>query len=217
MIHSEEYLPAPSRFPAPSEGPLAGDHAALRRLMEAMRDGDTGALDVLIGVFWEPLVGYAADMLQNTDDASDVVQDCFVRLWQGRRERRGSGSVRALLYRMVRNRALDEVRSAKRRSRLVTEVCRGDERQPPRPDEVLAERELFAAVKRVVADLAPRRREVFLLAHLHGFSYREIADVLEISPQTAANQLCAALRTLRAAVGGGCRDSSDSLRESCSR
>ncbi len=204
----------PIKAPVPSDDSLAGDAAALRRLMEAMRDGDTGALDVLIGVFWEPLVGYAADMLENTDDASDVVQDCFVRLWQGRRERRGSGSVRALLYRMVRNRALDEVRSAKRRSRLVTEVCRGDERQPPRPDEVLAERELLAAVERAVAGLSPRRREVFLLAHLHGFSYREIAEVLDITPQTAANQLCAALRSLKAAVGGGHRDSSDSSRES---
>jgi RNA polymerase sigma-70 factor, ECF subfamily len=192
---------------ARSEIPIAEDSAAVDRLLGAMCGGDPAALEELLEGFWEPLVRYATGFLQNSDDASDVVQDCFVRLWQGRNEWQGSGSGRAFLYRVVRNQALDELRKAGRRSRLAARARAVDPPRPPRPDELLAERELLAVIERAIADLPSRRREVFLLAHAHDLSYREIAEVLGISAQTAANQLCSALGSLRAGVGYLLRDS----------
>jgi RNA polymerase sigma-70 factor (ECF subfamily) len=52
-------------------------------------------------------------------------------------------------------------------------------------------------VESAITALPERRREIFVLSRYHGLSYREIAEVLEISPQTVANQLSAALATLR--------------------
>jgi len=57
--------------------------------------------------------------------------------------------------------------------------------------------QLSDAVRSALADLPPRRREVFSLARFHGLSYAEIAETLDVSPQTVANQMSAALSTLR--------------------
>jgi RNA polymerase sigma-70 factor (ECF subfamily) len=62
----------------------------------------------------------------------------------------------------------------------------------------LAERaELREVLTKAVDALPPRRREVFVLARFHGRSYRDIADIMDISPQTVANQVSAAVRDLR--------------------
>jgi RNA polymerase sigma-70 factor (ECF subfamily) len=62
----------------------------------------------------------------------------------------------------------------------------------------LAERaELREVLIKAVDALPPRRREVFVLARFHGRSYRDIADIMDISPQTVANQVSAAVRDLR--------------------
>jgi len=54
-----------------------------------------------------------------------------------------------------------------------------------------------AAIERAIAQLPARRREIFLLVRVHGLPYREVAELLEISPQTVANQMSAALAQLR--------------------
>jgi RNA polymerase sigma-70 factor (ECF subfamily) len=62
--------------------------------------------------------------------------------------------------------------------------------------------QLRAALERAIAELAPRRREVFLLRVVHDLSYKEIADVMGTSTQTVANQLSTALRELRSRLAG---------------
>ena len=63
--------------------------------------------------------------------------------------------------------------------------------------ELVEQAEERAAVERAIAALPPRRREIFILVRVHGLSYGEVAEILQISPQTVANQMSAALTTLR--------------------
>ena len=79
-------------------------------LLARMRSGDTGALDLLLEQYWAPLVTYSGRLLNSHDMAEDVVQEAFIRLWEHRERWSLEGSVRALLYKITRNVALDVLR-----------------------------------------------------------------------------------------------------------
>ena len=64
-----------------------------------------------------------------------------------------------------------------------------------------AQYDLERAMQRAIDALAPRRREAFTLFHLQNLSYREIAEIMEVQPQSVANHLQAALADLRVALG----------------
>ena len=90
-------------------------------LLEGIRAGDPRALEALMARYWPPLVRYAGNVMSGVGDPQDVVQEGFVRLW-ARRENWGlEGSLKALLYTIVRNAALDERRRRDRGDRVTRE------------------------------------------------------------------------------------------------
>lgn len=171
-------------------------------LMEGIRDGSRTALRILMQRYWGPLVGYAAMVAESRDDAEDVVQETFVRVWRLRARWTRSGSVNAYLYRITRNLALNARRDRKaqqgRDERFGGAIFgAGSRRNPERDFETES---LRAEVEAAIADLPDRRREVFILARFHGLTHREIARTLGLSPQTVANHMSVALADLRKAL-----------------
>lgn len=180
-----------------------------RALTEGLCGGDPEAFDAAVREYWPRLIAYATRLLDHTrGQADDVVQEALVRLWEHRRELRPSTGSLPYLYRLVRNLALDECRQHTTRRRWL-ESDSAQPRHPATPLEVVEVEELRMATARAIDRLPPRRREVFVLAHLHDLSYREIADIMGISSQTVANQLSAALADLRASLGAFLTESLD--------
>jgi RNA polymerase sigma-70 factor, ECF subfamily len=168
-------------------------------LLAGLREGDVAALDVLLERYWSPLIAYVARMSGTPDTAEDIAQRTFHRLWERRATWRSTGSVRGLLYRIAHNLAVSEHRSERARTRA--DVVGGEAApEPATPLELLENEELREALDRAIQSLPPRRREVFVLRCVHDLSYKEIARVMRISPQTVANQLSHALAALRVAL-----------------
>lgn len=181
-----------------SPGSQDGECDADAELLRRIRSGDTEALDALIRRHWEPLLRYAASIAPEVSDPQDLVQEALVRLWSRRSELDVTGNLAALLYRITRNLALNE----QRRRQVRTRSLAGSEPAYPvspeaTPLERAEEGELRRAARDAVQGLSPRRREVFILSRFHGRRYREIADIMEISEQTVANHMSAALDALR--------------------
>jgi len=184
----------------PATPPDVGGHGASRDsdLLEQVRVGHAPALEALMDRYWTPLVTYAARLLQSWDAAEDVTQEAFVRVWERRESWSPTGSVQALLYRIVRNLALDARKAGARAGRRAEQAVSAGGRSPvPTPIEVVSATELEDALHRAVGTLSERRREVYELARLEGLSYQQIGEVLDIAPQTVANHLCAAIAQLR--------------------
>jgi len=158
---------------------------------------DPSALDELLLRYWNPIVQYTERMLGSLDAAEDVAQQVFIRLWERRDRWRRGGSLQAYLYRIARNLSLNEQRSRSVRTRWQEELTLEYDSEGPRPDRDLEERELAEVVEGAIAALPERRREAFLLTRFHGLTYREVGEVMGISPQTVANQISAALTELR--------------------
>lgn len=169
-----------------------------RALVAGIVDGDVSAFARLLDRYWEPLVRYAARRLGGLDAAEDAVQQAFVRLWRNRALLKPNRFVSGYLYRLVHNLAIDELR--RRRTRERADLAAQDAAAPPTPAQVLEADELAAAAARAIDALPERRRDVFVMAHFHGLSYRQIAEVLEITPRTVANHMTLALRELRSSL-----------------
>lgn len=168
--------------------------------MERLHAGEPSALDDLIQRYWHALVAYAARMLDDADAAEDVVQDALLSVWSERDRWTPSDRLRGFLYQVTRNLALNELEKRKVRERWAETAKRQPRRKVPTPHDLTEQAELQAFLDAAVEALPPRRREVFILARYHAHSYGEISKIMNISPQTVANQMSAALDDLRRAL-----------------
>ncbi len=171
------------------------DRAPDAVLLERLAVDDASALDTLLARYWSPLTLFMTRMTGSAEAAEDAAQEAFCRLWERRRSWRGEGSVNGLLFRLARNSAISAHRRLDAEARAAAaagEAMPLHHEMPALPND-----ELRAVLERAIAELAPRRREVFLLRVVHDLSYKEIGAVMGTSTQTVANQLSSALRELR--------------------
>lgn len=168
-------------------------------LMTRIRFGDQQAYAALLTRYWSVLVPYAENQLGSSDGAEDIVQEAFIRLWEGRQKWVARGSARAYLYTVVRNLCSHERDRGAVRGRWAAQEGRIP-RLAESPEDVFRNREIHEAFLDAMGQLPEKRREVFVLVFLHGLSYAEVGTTLGISVSTVGNQMSAALRAMRAAL-----------------
>ncbi len=163
-------------------------------LLAAFQKGDQQAFDALFRTWYAPLCRYAARLLDgDMDDAEDVVQQTFIKLWEQRETLPIQFSVKAYLYKMVHNRSLNRLRDAQtRRRHSEISVSFGNDMAPPVEVSDLQTR-LHAALEQLPTEC----RRIFELSRFEELKYREIADQLNISIKTVETQMGKALRIMR--------------------
>lgn len=166
-------------------------------LARRIRDGDRQAFRAFFDRYHGLLYGYLRRRGTDPATCEDLVQQAFVVIWERRGKIDQDRSLRAFLFKIAYNRALNHFRD---HARFVGDdglSARAASRGNP---EAGAEFALMQDTLRdVVAGLPERRRAVFELCFLEELTYREAADVLGISIKTVENQMGAALKDLRAA------------------
>jgi RNA polymerase sigma-70 factor (ECF subfamily) len=176
----------------PVSSGLARDEAVMRRLA----GGEVAALDEILREHWLAIVAYATSFVRVRELGEDIAQETMLRLWRQRQVWQPTSPLRPYLFRIARNLALNEKERSRVRARSRQALALGWAR-PATPLEELQQKELRLAIEAAVDQLPERRREVFLLGRLHGLSYEEIGQVMGTTRQTVANQMSAALATLR--------------------
>jgi len=172
-----------------------------RELMARARHGDAAAFELIVRRYWDSLVSYADRLVGDPDTARDAVQSMFASIWERRAQWQDEQAVRTYFYRAVRNRVIDVHRRTRAWKRWSARVRVEFRRVSPSPAEVAERAELAELIESAIRTLPERRREVFVLAQLQNFSYREVAELLNMAPQTVANHMSLALRDLRKSLG----------------
>ena len=164
-----------------------------RAWVDRVRAGDVGAFEALYRTYWQRLYAFAFRYVHSKEDAEEVAQEVFFRIWRRRAHWVLAGAVRNYLYLAVRNAARDRLeRAAVARRWLVGQVETAPEVQPE-----LEAAEFAATVERALAELPPKRSAVCKLRLIDGLSYAQIADRLGICEKTVETQLARGLKALR--------------------
>lgn len=152
--------------------------------------------DILFKRYYRQLCLYAAHYLKGDIAASeDIVQDCFVKLWQqDHADKRSITDKRAFLYTLVRNACIDTLR---RQHPEMTNIDPSDLEEIISDEEAIDRSEQEAKVWETIDALPDRCREVFLMAKRDGMTYNEIAEALNISVKTVEHQISKAMKKLR--------------------
>ncbi|HEY0669832.1 MAG TPA: RNA polymerase sigma-70 factor [Sphingobacteriaceae bacterium] len=146
------------------------------------------------------LYSHAYRLLEDHDEAEDVIQDVFLTLWQKRMELEISGTLSSYLYVAVRNRIFKLFARKKVAQRYSASLQKFKGEDHNYTEEKLLERELAAIIEREVEALPEKMREVFLLTRDNTRSYKEIGAQLEISEKTVRNQVYNALQLLKVKI-----------------
>jgi RNA polymerase sigma-70 factor (ECF subfamily) len=179
-------------------------------VLQRVLDGDEAAFGTLIRRYEPKLQAYVSQIVGNAEEARDLVQEAFIRVWSNLGQYNPDFRFSTWLFRIAHNLAIDQLR--RRRQTVVSlemgeddegEVLRldpADERRGPLGD--FENRELADALRREIGKLQPSYRELVVLRHLVGLSYNEIAELKELPLGTVKNKLFRAHSVLREALGG---------------
>ncbi len=170
-------------------------------LLEGMRRDDDLALDELMRRKTTRLVQLATGLVGNREDARDIVQVAFLRIWDSRRRFDRRYSPNTWIFRIVSNLAIDHLRSRSSRLRSLQGFQLHHQHQrdevSARQLDSLSAREVRSVFRELAATLSEKQRAVFVLREMEGLSGKEIARILDIRPSTVRNHLFNSRKLLR--------------------
>ena len=167
----------------------------IQLLIERARAGDTRAFEDLARREERALYRHALRIVGTTSDAEDVVQDALFSAWRSIASFQGL-SFRAWLFRIATNRALDHLRSRKRRPELPLDPPEDEEMtwaEPaaPGPDltQLAGDREALGFVEKALEMLPADQRTALLLRDVEGFAYEEISVITSVEIGTVKSRI----------------------------
>jgi RNA polymerase sigma-70 factor (ECF subfamily) len=164
-----------------------------------LKANEDAAYDELVRVYHASIFHVAYRMLGDSGDASDVVQEIFLKVFRNINGFKGESALKTWIFRIAFSEILNRLRWWKRRHRQST-VSLDEEPNGngagfhvrdtrPTPEQVLQIKEQDAAIQEALGKLSGDHRSIIILRDIEGFSYGEIADVLGISIGTVKSRL----------------------------
>lgn len=181
-------------------------------LIRAAQNGDDAAFEQLVRVYDQSVLRLAMNLLRSPEDAHDVYQEAFLRVFRNLHTFRFDCSFHTWLYRIVTNLCLDHMRKRKVRKEEPTVRATADgpldrmdavqeERVDGDPQRHLFSGQVRKRIKEVLGELTPRERMVFELRHYQGLRLRRIGEILGTTEEAAKNCLFRATQKMRIALG----------------
>ena len=139
---------------------------------------------------------FAYSVTRSIPDAEEVVNDVFIAIWERHQEMLGLETLKSYLFRAVKNRCLNQIS----RNRLPFDEMREEMPVPSKEVSALDQMEAKESGARITAliyKLPTKCKQVFLFSRVHELSYKEIAELMDISPKTVENQIGLALKFLK--------------------
>ena len=162
-----------------------------------LKAGNTKVYETLFKQWYEPLCRYAYSILRNQEDAEDIVQKIFCKLWDQREKMEIHISIKSYLYKMTHNACLNKIKQLQIQSEHHEQIAYRSTTTINPIEQAIAYKELSQQIDIAINALPERCREVFLLSRMQHLSYIQIAQQMQISPNTVETQMVKALKMLR--------------------
>lgn len=173
--------------------------------LELLKAGDRNEFARLVDVFTNPIYRLAQNMLNSEQDAEDVLQETFIKVFKNVRDFEERSNLSTWIYRIAVNEALMILRKDKRKAASLDEPDQDDDFDEPRelmdwccqPEKTFLSEEVQEQLQKAIKLLPEKLRVVFILRDMEDLSIRETAQALNISEMSVKTRLLRARLKLR--------------------
>lgn len=180
-------------------------------LIENIKDGERASFDSLMSLYQQKGISIAYHMIGNLEDAKDVLQEAFVKVYLNIGGFRGYAKFSTWFYRIVVNCSLDFLRRRKRSDKFfivpfADEEGKGKEQEVEdlrnEPARVVIANELSKKLDECIEALSEKQKACFILKYRNGLSSHEISGIMKCSQATVKVHLFRAVKTLQEKLAG---------------
>jgi len=185
---------------------LKYENMKLEDLFLLAKKGDGRAFEQIVLQTERAVYNLALSIVKKEEDAEDVTQETYLRLWRAASELKLESSLKLYILRTARNLALDLIRKNSKRDEIDTvildaegefEIDIADDSPDSRPDESYLRKIEKEVVRQSIEELPSAAREIIVLRDIEGLSYTEIAEMLGLAEGTLKSKLFRARERLR--------------------
>ena len=175
-------------------------------LVQQAKDGDMAAFERLIIQYEKMVYNIALKMMSNQEDAKDVSQDVFIKLFRNLDKFKGDSSFSTWTYRIAVNTCIDELRKRKKKMTVSIDMeTEGEDSKikreltdnAPTPEESYLEKEGTEKIRAAMEQLSNDHKMMITLRDFQGLSYTEIAEITELSLGTVKSRIARARLQLK--------------------
>jgi len=165
-------------------------------LIEKAKKSDLEAFKIIVERYQTRVISVAYGIVHNEDDAKDISQDVFVKVYKSLDNFQGNSRFYTWLYRITVNMAIDYNRKIKRKQAMEynddinvkTELPLADSKQAL-PDKYIYDKEIYGKLQEAIENLSEEQKKTFILREMEDLSYQEIADIMKCSVGTVMSRL----------------------------
>jgi RNA polymerase sigma-70 factor (ECF subfamily) len=173
-------------------------HFELQEIIQRVKTGDKEAFRKLVEHFQQSAFRFAFRMLGSEEEARDVVQDCFIRIWEKIDTYKQDENFTSWMYKIIHNRAIDTYRSKKRRAHISIDQVNPQLLNPVEGNlQVdLENKEAGELITLLTRDLPEKQRIIFTLRDLQGLSTKEVEEITGLDYTTIKSNLYHARKSI---------------------
>jgi len=174
------------------------------KLIALLKNDDRKAFAEIYLRYAEYLTNFTSSRLHHFEDASDIIQDLFVKLWEQRKDVKIDRDLKAHLFSVARYRIIDKIRKNSTHQSYAASMQVLAKRYESLMEQEFEAKEMQKCINHSLGQLSPRIKQVYQMSREENLSIPEIAQKLEVSQQTVKNQLSSALKQLRKSLTTMC-------------
>lgn len=178
------------------------DYSLSKDWFRQIAGGDETAFRSLFDTYWEHLYSVALMLTKSEALAEDIVQEIFLKIWNKREELPEVEKPEAYLFIIARNHIYNVLKQRQREEQYRKHIIDWFEGAKENPENDLLFKESAALVQQAIGKLSSQQQTVYKLVHEQGLSYKEVAEQLNISPNTVKNHLVSSLKQIREFLRG---------------
>lgn len=170
-------------------------------LVAELRNSDVEAFDFLYHQYNNKLYHFAFSLLKNEEDACEIVQETFFRIWEKRNNIDSSKSFKSFLFSVSYHLIIDQLRVRLKDQEFRNSLNKYFSEPSNFQENRLDYNTLEIEINKAVDELPEKRKEIYRLSREKGLSYKDIAEQLGVKPKTVENQINLALKHIKTRLG----------------
>lgn len=170
-----------------------------KQIVSALNEGHESVFDAVYRHYFKKLCAFCSQYIPDLEETEEIVQETMVWLWENRLTLKAELTLKSLLFTIVKNKALNRISHYEIKQKVHEEIHQKYESTFENPD-FYDQDELFRMYRQTLEKMPKDIRETFLMNRDRNLTHKEIAAILNVSPQTVNYRIGQALKMLRQAL-----------------